>query len=808
MDGSPAPVDLAFLNEKPAGASGFVRVQGEHLLDGNGKPLRLFGTNFCGSACFPAAADAEKVAAHLAKSGVNVVRLHHMDNDWGHSLIADTATTKLDTANLAKLDKLIAELIKQGIYVNINLHVSRTYAGTPKTAPQFSKGLDYFHPPFIAAFQSYARQLLTHVNPHTGRAYAEEPGVALIEMNNENTLVLNPWWMSTLDEPFAATLQDLFVKHLCSSYKSTADLHAAWGINDGDTGPDLIRAERKAWVLESSYGAQSQVSFADGVMGWASTASGTHPWSLQLTHKGIPLNEAKAYRLTFRARSPKAAQIDVHAQNAAEPWAEVGMHEHCKLTPEWQSFSFAFSPVKVLPDGQNRIVFGLNNKVTTVEISDVHLVEVSTGYLKPGQTLEAANIPIPGRSAKAAVRRDFFAFLAQLEIDHALAMKQWLRDELGVKQLISHSQVLFGGIVGARRENLVSDIVDTHGYWHHPHFPNKSWDMADWTIENVSQISAKDGGTLTELAMQRPFGKPYSVSEYDIPAPNDHAAETFPLFVAMACTQDWSALYHFNFKHSDQYDSDRMTSFFDLPGHPGKQAFLPLAAALYRMHALPAASAIRARAISKGSVLDYMGAKAGEVWGSWRDLWWQGKPQASYAWQHRVGYQLSEDPAPHNALIEIAQGGSPVTPHPAESWVQALGDRAIVASGQLAGRRIEHAGVKITFDPTHEDSVTCTLITLDGKPFAQSKKLWLCALHRAENQSMKWDKERRSVGKDWGAGPALVLGAKAQIELPGEAPWKISALDAHGQVQAEIAAEAKRFAIDPAQRTVWWLITR
>ena len=273
MESAKTPIDLSYLNEKPAGTSGYLKAEGEHIVDGKGRQVRLFGTNFCFGANFPEAADAEKVAAHLAKNGLNVVRLHHMDNDWGESLIvhdgqldaAGKIITRLNEKNLAKLDKLIAELIKNGIYINLNLHVSRTYPGTPKDAPQYSKGLDYFHPPFVAAFKDYARQLLEHVNPHTGRACKDEPGVAIIEMNNENTLVLNPWWMSKLEEPFASELRTLFVKHLQKKYPGIDKLREVWGLNDGSTGPDLMMNGNfsdgtKGWFLESNFGSQSTLA--------------------------------------------------------------------------------------------------------------------------------------------------------------------------------------------------------------------------------------------------------------------------------------------------------------------------------------------------------------------------------------------------------------------------------------------------------------------------------------------------------------------------------------------------------------------
>lgn len=837
LDGSPTAIDLSFLNEKPAGANGFLCAEGERIVDGQGRPMRLFGTNFCGGACFPDEADAVKVAAHLAKNGINVVRLHHMDNDWGESLIEDNAATELNAGNLAKLDRLIGEFIKRGIYINLNLHVSRTYPGTPKSAPRYSKGLDYFHPPFIAAFKSYARQLLEHTNPHTGRAYKDEPGVAVIEMNNENTLVLNPWWMTELPELFAGELRERFIKHLRARYPNTEKLRESWGVNDGGAGPNVIRngdfAEgTQHWNIEAAAGAKAKFEPALNAKGirWTSTQSGSLAWSLQFSQAGLSFDEKSGYRLSFQARSDQEATLGINASNAAEPWANLGLTEQVELTPEWRGYQFEFTPHSILRGGQNRIVFSLLNKVTSVELTDVKLQTVPTGFLKPEHTLEAGNIPLPVRSANLNVRRDFFAFLIDLEIEHALAMKKFLRKEVGAKQMITHSQVLFGGIVGARREFLVSDIVDTHGYWHHPHFPHKPWDMNDWEINNVSQVASPDGGTLAEMAMQRPVGKPYSVSEYDTPAPNDFAAETFPLLAAMACLQDWSTIYHFNFKHSLKYDSDKLTSFFDLPGHPAKQAFLPLAALVFRRGLIQPMDFECRLSLSGTQIFDFAAEKSGDLWGSWREVWGKRNVTGAQAWKSGVRFDLTKNSAEQ---IEVkprttTEGRQPVFPgmafdkttglpsissihHNAQKGqlMGAFPGNAILLAGKLSALEASGKEGAITISPAADNPPgVLLLVPLDGTDLLASKKLWLCALSRAENQDMGWDKERRTVGAKWGSGPALVLGVKAKITLPGDAAWKVETLDPTGSPKAVIAEKTREFEIGPEHKTVWWLMTR
>ena len=96
-------------------------------------------------------------------------------------------------SNLDRLDFFISELKRRGIYTNLNLNVGRRYkAGDGVRDWQFLSVGKYsvlFNERLIELQQEFARQLLTHRNPYTGREYRDEPAVAVIEIVNENSLV-------------------------------------------------------------------------------------------------------------------------------------------------------------------------------------------------------------------------------------------------------------------------------------------------------------------------------------------------------------------------------------------------------------------------------------------------------------------------------------------------------------------------------------------------------------------------------------------------------------------------------------------
>ncbi|MFZ4726661.1 MAG: hypothetical protein ACOYMD_14600, partial [Paludibacter sp.] len=165
--------------------------------------------NFTGGACFPEKKDAPQVAAYLARFGINCVRLHYMDADLSHVYsnwkpehtlfdITKNSTRELFPENLDKLDFLISELKKVGIYSDINLNVGRFFKSEDGVNSYentgLAKGITLFDDHIIELQKEFAKQLLTHVNPYTGNAYANEPAIALVEIVNENSLI--EAWMS------------------------------------------------------------------------------------------------------------------------------------------------------------------------------------------------------------------------------------------------------------------------------------------------------------------------------------------------------------------------------------------------------------------------------------------------------------------------------------------------------------------------------------------------------------------------------------------------------------------------------------
>ena len=189
-------LNLSFMLEKPAGKNGFITIKDGHFVKPSGDRFKIWGGNLTGGACFPEKRDAPLAAEFLARFGINAVRLHFLDSNWGQDRslfnFSLTTTRELSAVQLDKLDFFISELKKAGIYTDLNLNVGRTYRKDDKV-PEYeylglAKGATLFDDRLIELQKEYAKQLLTHVNPYTLNAYINEPAIAEVEIVNENSL--------------------------------------------------------------------------------------------------------------------------------------------------------------------------------------------------------------------------------------------------------------------------------------------------------------------------------------------------------------------------------------------------------------------------------------------------------------------------------------------------------------------------------------------------------------------------------------------------------------------------------------------
>ncbi len=181
---------MGFL-DAPAGKHGRIIAEDGHFVFKKqpGKRQRFYGVNFCFSALYPDEEVARRIAQRLARIGYNTVRVHHYE-----SVMTEGSEDgiQLNREAMRRFDRFMAELINAGIYLSIDLYVSRRVPwkaigiDKPGSIPQDTfKKLVPVHEGAFNNLKEFTAVLLNHVNPHTGRSYANEPALAWINIINE-----------------------------------------------------------------------------------------------------------------------------------------------------------------------------------------------------------------------------------------------------------------------------------------------------------------------------------------------------------------------------------------------------------------------------------------------------------------------------------------------------------------------------------------------------------------------------------------------------------------------------------------------
>ncbi|MDQ3813944.1 MAG: carbohydrate binding domain-containing protein, partial [Armatimonadota bacterium] len=579
---------------------------------------------------FPPKEEAPGIAARLAKYGFNAVRLHHYEGYvapegiWKASA-GDPSRLALprefDPVQLDRFDFLVAELIKRGIYINLNLHVGRKSVadeGVPAAGllPDKDKGVNYYDERLIRLQQHFAAQLLSHVNPYTGRAYKDEPGLCAVEVSNENSL-LGMWLdgsLSKVTPEHTEALRLRWNQWLQQRY-SEASLRTAWTETDEPllptnllAGPapfDIINPDApdardilamqplKSFQLAAVTGAQGSLetqlnglvveNTAQPVLTVRPLQLGRVPWSFQLNRDGIDLQAGQTYTLSFWARANQPRRISLNLATDRPPYRSGEFSALIDLTREWRRFTYAFRPTSSDPD-HARLSWNLANQLGTVELSSVELRQGGRIALPEEWTL-AQGIPlIDWHSTRVGmIRRDFAEFLGAVESEHVLRMRQFLKDRLGLCCPVWHSQAQFGGWGGVWRESF-GDAIDVHAYWKHPDFSLDAANIYPWKVENASLTSASalNSDPLSEYSLFRVAGKPFVMSEWNSGQPSDFGGESLLMIAAHAAWQDWSAVYIFDYHSSGSYNRNHIEGFFSIDSHPVKMATAPAAALIFR----------------------------------------------------------------------------------------------------------------------------------------------------------------------------------------------------------------------------------
>ena len=230
-------IDISHLVEAPAGKHGYIKIgEDGHFYFGNkNKRIRFWGTTLYGSNVFIPHKKAEILAKKLAKYGCNFVSIHHIDAPWVKPNIFDSSyddTQHYNENSLDKLDYLIFQLKKNGIYIQLDLQTARKFKKGDNIRhfdilPNGAKIVSFFDPNVQRLQKKYIEDILSHYNPYTKKTYAKDPAIVSTLITNEDMLYqLNTqFW---LPEYYSSQLNALWNRWLSIKYKDRSTLEKSW----------------------------------------------------------------------------------------------------------------------------------------------------------------------------------------------------------------------------------------------------------------------------------------------------------------------------------------------------------------------------------------------------------------------------------------------------------------------------------------------------------------------------------------------------------------------------------------------------
>ena len=224
---SDALLDLRALNEKRAGEKGWLAARGDDIVTPDGKALRLWAVN---ASTHEGEDSAAYMFARLAKTGVNMARFH--------GLIADRGGNDPLALSKGALDALHYNLraaADQGIYVHLSTYFPLWMQLKPSDGIADAAmgknpfGLLLFEPRFQTMYKAWAKGVLTSKNPYTGKIVAEDPAVAVWEIQNEDSFLFWTMKKENIGAGPWRTLCGLFADWAIARHGSLDKAQAAWG---------------------------------------------------------------------------------------------------------------------------------------------------------------------------------------------------------------------------------------------------------------------------------------------------------------------------------------------------------------------------------------------------------------------------------------------------------------------------------------------------------------------------------------------------------------------------------------------------
>lgn len=773
-------MDLSYLNKK---ANQKIIIRNGHFYNSvTNERIRFFGTNTDTLDAFPEKESAPYIAKSIAQQGINVVRFTNMDN---YLIWENNKNSKLSLTMLDKLHYFLYCLCENGIYANINLHVSRNYPEEEfqnkliRSKFKYGKSLDRYYPPFIADQIKYADDLLGSYNQYTGYFLGEDPMILNIELNNENT-------MCNLDKQeyldvikgtiFETELCNQWRKWLKNKYMSFDDIYNSWILpfqmnlseNLADYNKMLFQKDVSGTEAEKTKNGDETIYFVNIFQ------KPKYSYGNQIIFPILNITKDTIYTLTFEAKAiPKDSNHnDIYAnailQENKKPYAKFSDSILIKLTQTFQKYEILIqvypSVTTENPESTITLELILSPEIGEYTFRNIKLFKgrdyTNCDYYEGEKSID--NIKLPDENFSIFAHADFRNFIYYTELNTQKNITNFIKNKYP-NIYICDSQASYGNILSYEKEYDISDFLDVHGYWQHPLFDDGLWSYVNFTIKNTPMFDSSTYGTFNTLTKLKPFNKLYTISEYNHPFPNEHMHEKFPMVGSWAAFHDWDIVYQFSYgqNNSNKYYN---TGFFNMANNPIDISFAPFIALSFRSHYVSTSHNYVHTKISRDLIQSmnlYRTVNLKTLIST--NPWWPGIHDVEIIdnYENEIVYDTN---------INLSENKKDFITEEItwkNSIYQVNAPKVRTITGRIGNNEKTYEcnlgllKINISLNQTLKESATIGILSLDDRDLENSKKILLSIGGKIMNTGQKWNPSRTSTGKthegaNWGEAPVLV----------------------------------------------------
>ncbi|MGB7284692.1 MAG: hypothetical protein WBE13_20665 [Candidatus Acidiferrum sp.] len=418
-------------------------------------------------------------------------------------------------------------------------------------------------------------------------------------------------------------------------------------------------------------------------------------------------------------------------------------------------------------------------------------------------------VPLMSASEVASAPKERFdtemSFYMDEENHFFQDMSGYLKNTLGVKVPIigtadhGHSHSGYPLLASLSRMQL----LDGHVYWEHP---------GSREPKNLPMVNDPLHSTVVQLSRTAFAGKPYTVSEFNHPFPNNWASEGIPILAAYGSLQDWDAivLYTFEPKLSPDWPP-YVGDPFDISLDPVRMTELATGALMFRRKDVRAARKTVERTYSREQVME----SARLPYSDWPyftpefPLWLPLEHEVRIRSLNGPPTQKFSETEPSPIVSDTGELTWYTSP-PKAGVVTVNTDRTQALIGFIGAN--PQTLKNLSADLTNKFA-SIVLSSMDSLPLAQSSRMLLTTGSRVANTGMKWN-EAGTALTDQGGAPTLVEPVSGKIvlrNLRGATAVTVTALDGAGHgigdpISAQKTADGWSFSTgEPV--TVWYVIT-